>query len=185
MRKTLWLLGLVSLIITIIVLTDTYGLFETNGTATSDLTVGAWKIVLNETDISLAETIALNDFTYSETEHTEDGYFAPGRSAEFDIVIDTSQTEVSVEYSLDIDDSILEDYPNISFSIEDKDTNEVINSNTYSGIIYLSDQNKVKTLTISLNWENDPDYDESDTSLIDVSSLEFIISANFKQYIQE
>lgn len=185
MKKTLWLLGIASLAITMLVLVDTYGLFETNGEASSTLDIGAWKIVLNGTDISLAETIALNDFTYSATEHTEDGYFAPGRSAEFNIVMDTHESEVSVEYELNIDDSILEDYPNIHFSIKDTDTNEVINSNTYSGIIDLNAQNRVKTLTIYLTWDNIEEYDETDTSLIDFASFEFLINANFKQYTGE
>lgn len=185
MKKTLWLLGLVSLIITMVVLVDTYGLFETNGSASSELSIGEWVILVNNTDISLSETINLNNFTYSTTTHTQDGYFAPGRTGEFNIVMDTTGADVSVEFEMEIDDSVLEDYPNISFSIRDTNTNTTVNSSTYSGVIYLTDANRVKTLTISLIWDDDPDYDESDTTLMNEAEFIFPIDINFKQYIPE
>lgn len=170
------------LLLTILTIVDTYGLFETNAAATSDLTIGKWKIKVNGTDVSLAEQITLSDFTYSVSQHTADGYFAPGRTAEFTIEIDTSECEVAVEYDFDIDDSEIEDYPNIYFSIEDMDTGSQIISNNYSGVSLLSDNNRVKTLKLYLNWVNDPQYDESDTSTIG-KTLSFIIDADFKQYL--
>ena len=159
MKKRLLLFALLALAITLSVIGDTFALFETNGVADTEFEVGKWKIKINNEDISLAQTITLNDFVYSETTHTDDGYFAPGRSASFDIVIDTSESDVSVAYNLDIDDTILEDHPNIAFSILNVNTNEQLTTNTYSGVSYLSDTNRVVTLRLSLNWTDDEDYD--------------------------
>ena len=184
MKKILWLLSITFAIIALLVLVDTYGLFETNASSNSELSIGKWVIKLNDRDISLIQTINLNDFVYSSTTHTEEGYFAPGMSAEFDIVIDTTLTDVSVMYDLSIDDSAIDDYPNINFSITDMDTNTVIDSTNYSGIIYVNDINRVKTLKISLIWDDVLEYDESDSSLIG-EMLEFLINANFKQYTGE
>ena len=161
---------------------DTYGLFETNASAESELTIGKWLIKINGSDASLSEQITLSDFTYSASQHTADGYFAPGRTAEFEIEIDTSECEVAVEYELDIDDSEIEDYPNIYFSIEDMDTGNQIISNNYQGVSLLNDASRVKTLKLYLNWVNNPLYDESDTSTI-WTTLSFIIDADFKQYL--
>ena len=63
-------------------------------------------------------------------------------------------------------------------------TNQEIDSNTYSGVILLNTQNRTTTLRITLVWDNDPDYDISDTSLIG-EELAFTINANFKQYVGE
>ena len=184
MKKRLLLFALLAFAITLSVIGDTFALFETNGVADTEFEVGKWKIKINNEDISLAQTITLNDFVYSETTHTDDGYFAPGRSASFDIVIDTSESDVSVTYNLDIDDSILEEHPNIAFSVLNINTNEELTTNNYSGVSYLSDTNRVVTLRLSLNWTDDEDYDENDTALIG-EELPFNITAHFEQYTGE
>ena len=81
---------------------DTYALFETNASGEKDINIGKWKIFLNSNDVSTTKTITLSDFTYDNGDHIQDGYFAPGSSASFDIIIDASRTDVSVEYTLDI-----------------------------------------------------------------------------------
>lgn len=182
MKKIIWIVSIFVLLLTFLMIVNTYGLFETNAEATSDLTIGKWKIKVNGTDASLTEQITLNDFTYSTSQHTADGYFAPGRNAEFEIEIDTSECEVSVDYDFEINDSQIEDYPNIYFSIEDMDTGTQIISNSYSGVSLLNDASRVKTLKLYLNWVDDPQYDESDTSTIG-KTLSFIIDANFRQRI--
>lgn len=180
----LLLLGLFVLLITTLVVVDTYALFETNGSTDKELDIADWTILLNDVNVSESKTITLNDFTYVNGLHTQDNYFAPGSSAYFDLVIDASSAEVSVEYTLTIDDTVIADYPNIYFTIVDTDTNNQITDSEYSGVIPLSSQNRTKTLRINLVWDNDPDYDESDTSLIG-ETLAFTIDANFKQYIGE
>ncbi len=184
MKKYLILVSVLFLLFSLWFISDTYALFETNASATSNLEIGKWSIILNETDISLAETITLDNFTYSANTHTEDGYFAPGRNGEFEIDIDTSLSDVSVEYSLEIDDSELEEHPNIEFQIVDLDTNQTISSNTASGVILLSDQNRVKRIKIVLVWSDITEFDEEDTSLIG-TDMQFNISANFRQYLGE
>ena len=181
MKKRLFLIATVLLLVTTITVLSTYALFETNATAETDLDIGRWEIKLNNTDISLTESITLNNFVYNNGVHTEDGYFAPGSSAYFDVVIDTSDTDVSVAYDLEIDDSQIEDYPNIHFSIQNMATNQTISGTNISGVINLSDQNRTITLRISIIWDNLLAYDESDTSLIG-EELAFVLNANFEQY---
>lgn len=181
MKKRLFLIATVLLLVTTLVIVTTYGLFETNAYADTDLDIGRWVIKLNGTDITLSETITLNNFVYNNGAHTEDGYFAPGSSAYFDVVIDTADTDVSVSYDLEIDDSQIEDYPNIHFSIQNLTTNQTISGTNISGIIGLSDQNRTITLRISVIWDNLLQYDESDTSLIG-EELAFVLNANFEQY---
>ncbi len=182
MKKVLWIFALFCLLATIIVVQDTFGLFETNSTATKDLEVGRWKIYLNDEDISLTESITLDDFVYTNPNHVESGYFAPGSSAEFIIEIDASDTDVAVDYDITVDASSLQPYPNISFSIIDMDTNQSSINNHFSGIMNLTDTNRVKRLKLSINWVNDSDYDENDTSIIG-QDIKFILDVHFEQHV--
>jgi len=181
-NKYFILIGLFFLLITIYSVTKTYSLFETNTNGDANLSIGKWKIVLNNTDVTFSDTLTLSNFTYSSNTHMEDNYFAPGRSAEFVLEIDAHETDVSVIYNFEIDDSAILDYPNIYFSIEDLDTLERIDSSTISGVIPLDASNRIKRLKVYLVWSNELEYDESDSSLIG-EDLEFNINANFKQYL--
>ena len=178
------LFGIFLMLIISLVVVDTFALFETNAESTNNMEIGKWKILLNNNDISLVKTISLNNFTYNNGVHTENNYFAPGSSASFDVVIDATQSDVSMEYDLEIDTSSISDYPNINFTILNVGTNEMLTSSNYNGIIYLNDQNRVITLRIAVVWNDLAEYDESDTKLIG-SELNFEIAANFKQYIGE
>lgn len=184
MKKKLIILGIIFAIITFFAIKGTYALFETNGEGEANFEIGKWVIKLNGKDISLSKIITLDDFTFTSSEHTENGYFAPGSTAEFEIDIDVSESDVSVEYEIEIDDSSLDDYPNINFKIYDLDTNEEMLSNSTSGVMELDNPVKTKSLKLVLEWENDPDYDESDTSLIG-EELMFNTRVNFKQYLGE
>lgn len=163
---------------------DTYALFETNSSGNKNLSIGKWHILLNGENASQSKTISLHDFVYSNGEHTQDDYFAPGSSLYFDLDIDATETDVSVEYYIVIDDTKLEEHPNINFSIIEMETNEIIEANSYSGIILLDDEIKTKNLRVNLDWVNDSLYDSNDIELIN-DDLDFEINVNFKQYIGE
>ncbi len=180
-KRKLWLFAIVMLVFLITTITSTFALFETNASGDSELDIGRWVILLNGDDVKLNETITLDDFTYSATSHTADGKFAPGRDATFEIEIDATDSDVSVQYDISIDDSALFDHPNIDIVVTDLDTNTVINSVAVNGVIYLSDASRVKHLEIALEWNDNPLYDEEDTELIG-GELNFDISANFIQY---
>ena len=113
MKKRLWLLSILAAIILCSFIVESYGLFETEGSAEGVFSVGKWVIEVNDVNITQTRTITLDDFLYTGNQHIESGYFAPGSTAYFDILIDARSTDVSVEYDLSIDDSPIEDYPNI------------------------------------------------------------------------
>ena len=172
------------LAITTLIIVETYALFESNATGNSEFNVGRWIIYLNNNDVKETRTISLNDFVYTSSSHTQSGYFAPGSQAYFDLIIDASNSDVSVAYELEIDDTVITDYPNIYFTVTDLSTNQPVVGSTYNGLIRLSDANKVDSLRINLVWDNQSQYDDTDTSLIG-EELEFLITANFVQSIAE
>ena len=175
---------LFSLLVTMLLVVQTYALFETNTSGDGNLDIGKWVILVNDNDVTLTRTLTLDNFVYANGTHTQANYFAPGSTVYFDLVIDASESDVSVEYQLDVDASDLEDYPNISFAVTDLDNNQSITTTTYNSLIRLSDANRVHHIRINLVWNNQAAYDESDTSLIN-SEFSFDITADFKQSIAE
>jgi len=184
MKKRLIFGSIFALILLCLAIVDTYGVFETNASATSSFNIGSWEILLNGNDISLNQDITISDFVYQNNTHIEDGYFAPGSTAYLDLVINASNCDVAMEYELELDTSEFDDYPNISLVVTDMATNTVISGDTVQGQILLNSQSKIVTLRFSLVWTDNVLYDESDTSLID-ASLSFNVSANFSQLIEE
>ena len=184
MKAKLTLCAVILLGITVLVISNTFALFETNASGNTEFQIGKWVIKLNNRDISLDKIITLDDFVYVNSNHVEQNYFAPTSKAEYEIDIDANETDVSVEYTLDIDDSDISEYPNINFKILDLNTNEEIDDTTLSGIMYQNESNKTKRLKLVLEWENDGLNDESDTSLIG-QNLSFKIYLDFKQYLGE
>ncbi len=183
-KYNLFLLIIFVILLTLIAVVQTYALFETNANADTDFDIGEWVIKVNDTDITQTRTLTLNQFTYTSGSHTQNGYFAPGSTFSFDLVIDASESEVSVEYLIDIDDSDILEYPNINFTVTNLDTNVTETATSYDGIILLNDLSREARLRLNLVWNNETQYDESDTSLIG-QELAFDITANFKQYISE
>ena len=183
MRKRFVILGLVCLTLTFFAIKGTYSLFETNPSGNADFQIAKWVIKLNDRDISQDKLITLDDFNIINSSHTEEGYFAPGSIAEYELDIDVAESDVSVQYEIDIDDSSLESYPNIHIKTYDLDTEEEITSNHRDGIITLDDPIKLIRIKIILEWENLEEYDITDTELID-GRLNFNIKVNFKQYLE-
>lgn len=184
MKTKLILCAVILLGITVLVISNTYALFETNASGNAEFQIGKWVIKLNNRDITLDKIITLDDFVYVNNSHVEQNYFGPTSKAEYEVDIDASETDVSVEYLLNIDDSDISEYPNINFKILDLNTNTEINDTSLSGIMYQNETNKTKRLKLILEWNEDGLSDESDTSLIG-KNLSFKIYINFKQYLGE
>ena len=182
MKKILIVVSFAVLLLLSLVFMNTYALFQTDGVASKNLSIGRWIIKINDIDTMVSQNISLNDFVYDNSIHTQNEYFAPGSDAYFDVEIDASLTDVSVLYTIDVDDSDLEDHPNIGFSIENLDTEETVSVLPMEGVIALSSNNRTINLRVHLTWSNNTLYDDADTSLID-GNLSFVLTANFKQYL--
>lgn len=180
------MLSVFSLLCTVLIISETYGLFETNTNGRVEFPIAKWKIVVNEEELSNEKQITLTDFTFKENPHTEDGFFAPGSEAYYDFVIDASGSEVSVAYTIQIDASSLKNHPNIKLTVTDKNNTANVSPDglTYKGILKRDTLNELKEFKINLVWENDAKYDIQDSSLIK-KELPIKLNVNFSQHIKE
>ena len=111
MKKTLIVLSLVLLIFTFYQIKTSFGLFETKIDNDNELAIAKWHIYVNDNDLTgKEETFTVTDITYSNNSGVSEGYFAPGTTGSFLLIIDPKDTEVSFTYELAI---TLDKYPNI------------------------------------------------------------------------
>ena len=69
-NKYVYLALIFLFLIGLLTVTNSYSLFETNATGDGEMDIGHWQIILNDVDVTYAETLTLDSFTYSTTSHT-------------------------------------------------------------------------------------------------------------------
>lgn len=78
------------------------------GKANSNISIAAWKIKINNENIETSNTFVLNNNQQTAGAQTTNNKIAPDSNGYFEIILDLSDTEVSIDYKLEIDTSILE-----------------------------------------------------------------------------
>ncbi len=151
----------ICLVIVILVykILQTYAVFYSEMNGAVNVGKGKWVIKVNNKDITQGTD---NSFTIDSVQadansHVKEGNLAPGLSGSFEIVIDPSQTDVSIRYDVTLN---TENMTNKSITInnisEISQGNSLVKTgeNTYSAIIPL-DQIKnsvVNTLKVTIEW---------------------------------
>ena len=189
----LWLIVVIAFSIAFVVFSDTLALFETDSSGVVNSDVGKWLIKVNNQTITetVNEAIEINSFQYSSDSHVETGYIAPGGTAYFDLVVDATECDVAVLYSIDLNLSEMDVAANISISLQDLNGANVVRTGeyVYSGIISLASINndETRTLRVTINWNDNPANNESDTALGEVEDSLITIPIIFqaRQYLGE
>lgn len=199
-RKNFVLLGILLLVaVTSGVVAVTYSRYITTATGNSSATVAAWLITINnDDDVTTTNTFTSNDFTWTNNNaagNVAADHIAPGVSGVSSIVLDASNAQVDVEYSITIDTSDLVDTfyncEQLSVTIgSGQDAVEVDftdNSGdpiTYEGNIWLTAANRSVSIPITIAWANENQYNESDTYIgANISSIDIPVSVTVSQVV--
>jgi len=172
---------------------DTLALFETDTIGTGEEPIGKWIIKVSGKDITTgtSEEIVIDSFVYTPNQHVESGYIAPGGSAYFDLVIDATDCDVAVKYTLNFDLSDTDYEDNIRFEIDGLETIGIVQTgeHDYTGVISLSqiENDETLSLRIYVYWDDDANYNASDTEIGTVygNSLKVPIGFHAIQYLGE
>ena len=188
MKKNLWIACFLMAFISLYFVVDTMALLESSGEAIIEKSVGKWEITLNDLDITLNDTLTFDDFLYAENENVQEGYFAPGTEASYEIEVNPGNTDVSIRYDITVNFTNLENHPNIYASVKAGETELTGMNGTYSGVMSLSDIKNGKTLILDiiLIWEDDENYNEADGVFgQEDASFTIPITMKFSQYLGE
>lgn len=193
-KATLIIASIIATIILIITIYYTYALFESNVSAEISVNNGTWKILINNTDITKENT---KEFTIDQINvigdaHTESGKLAPGLSGNFNILIDPTDTDVSIKYEVTFDLANLEKTKVQIDSIEETILGKELiktGENTYTGVISLAEirQGIKNEITVNLSWKEDETTNVEDTLIgsSENSQIEIPVSIKVSQYLGE
>lgn len=189
------ILTFVIFIITIYEIRSTYAIFYSQMQGTSKNDIGKWNIEINSTNISsgINETFLIENLNIDSNINVKQGKLAPGSNGSFDIVINPTNTDVSIRYDITIDESKITTSGISLLSIEETlDLESLLirtGEYTYTGIIPLSKINGyyLNNIKVKFSWINDElnNIEDSYIGNIKDNRLDIPITVNVTQYLGE
>ena len=199
-RKNFVLLGILLLVaVTSGVVAVTYSRYITTATGSSSATVAAWNITINnDGDVATTNTFTSNDFTWVNNNSAGNvlaDHIAPGVTGYSSIVLDATNTQVDVEYSITIDtQDLVNDFAGcdqltitigtgqnaVTVDFDDTSGDPI----SYEGNIWLTSANKSVSIPITIAWANENQYNDSDTLIgATISSIDIPVSVTVSQVV--
>ena len=169
----------------------TYATFTSEFSGDMKIDSATWKIIVNNTDISSStvKTFTIDELNVDESQGVESGKLAPGLNGNFNILIDPSDTDVSIKYEIKLDTQYI-DNANIEIvSVNETNNNKDLintNKNEYTGTILLDDIKKGTTDNIQVNvkWE-DNDLKDIDIGEKPNNQIKIPVEIKISQYLGE
>ncbi len=168
---------------------DTYGVFESNITNNTSNDLAKWQILINGSNVTdQTSTFTINTISWNPNSGVASGKAAPGLSGFFEIIINPTGSEVSIEYEITMDMDHSSNSQIIIESVKDEDGTplSLIDTNKYYGLITL-DQialGEIKTIRVDVVWNNDEGNNLIDSGYIDDINpvLDIPITVRLVQY---
>ena len=207
MKKLLRILVLIMLIITLFQIANMYALYKDQLQGEYTNLLGVWAIKVNEVDISSGEenltfNITEDHLTYVDSDRVKSQKIAPGAQAYFDIVIDPTNTDVSILYKLKIK---LEEIETAKFKLvnvenyfqKSGETEQIVNDDVYTNnetnehqaVIPLTRINDqcLNYVRLYFEWEDVEENNQTDSELGQTENAKITVplEINLKQYTGE
>ena len=205
MKKLLTILLLIMLIISFFQITNMYALYKEQLQGDYANLLGVWAIKVNGVDISSGEknlkfTMTEDNLKYIESANVKDNKLAPGRQACFEIIIDPTNTDVSILYTLNIKLSEIDEAKMSLVKVENyfqkqDETEQITNETVYTGIeshkavipIAKINEKYINHVKLYFEWTNVEENNESDSILgaTESAKISVPLEINLKQYTGE
>ena len=192
-KKVLIIIVLLIIIFIILIyaILSTFATFRSEFTGDMKIDNATWKILVNSTDISsnAVKEFVIDDIEIDESQGVEPGKLAPGLKGNFNILIDPTETDVSIMYEIKFDTTDI-NATNIRIdSVKETMAGNTLiksDSNTYVGIISLDDikNNLTNNIQVTLFW---CDYGNEDINIGSIPNHKINIPVQVKvsQYLGE
>jgi len=191
-KKRITLLIIMCLLLAgIFIASYSYALYENNVTGDVDTTPANWNIKVNNTLISTGVTneFVIDNINYTQTDtNVRSGKFAPGIEGYYDITIDPTDTEVSIKYTIEIEDFDNENLKIDHISLLSGNGTLTQSGDDYVGIIPLNSTIKEK-IRIFLVWDDlntdEANEKDSEMGISENPDVEIPVTIHFIQYLGE
>ncbi len=191
LKKIFIIVSLIILLFVIYKMVGIYAVFYSEGTAQISQQQSDWIIRVNSEMISngVNQTFSINEISLTSDSHVLSGKIAPGISGNFYITIDPHDTDVAIEYDilLDLDGMDHDNFQITSVVEENRGAPITFVDGVIHGIISLQDvqSNLAHRLRLSIEWENDEQYNNEDTEIgmSGANTVSIPVRANVYQYL--
>ena len=158
-RKIKILLAILTLLICISQIKQTYAKYTESKEGNTDFTIANWKIIVNDKDITEASSMSsLINPVYIENDNVANNVIAPQSEGYFDLNIDASKTQVSFKYSIKIntpDDSSVTDLKITGYQINDESLVTVNEQSEIANTVNYKSSNKTIKIRVYFKWIDD------------------------------
>ena len=206
MKKLLTILLLIMLIISLLQIANMYALYKPENQGDYSNLLGVWSIKVNGADISsgdqnLTFNMTEDNLIYLDSARVKSQKMAPGTQAYFEIIIDPTNTDVSVIYQLDMQFEQLTTKMKLvkvenwfqksgnEGKIENTDISTNLASNTYKAVIPISKINDkyLNHVKLYFEWINDENNNAVDSEIgqTENAKISVPLKINLKQYTGE
>jgi len=206
MKKLLTILLLIMLIISLLQIANMYALYKQENQGDYSNLLGVWSIKVNGADISsgdqnLTFNMTEDNLIYLDSARVKSQKMAPGTQAYFEIIIDPTNTDVSVIYQLDMQFEQLTTKMKLvkvenwfqksgnEGKIENTDISTNLASNTYKAVIPISKINDkyLNHVKLYFEWINDENNNAVDSEIgqTENAKISVPLKINLKQYTGE
>lgn len=154
------ILAFVSLVFSISLIQETYAKYQTTATGETSIKIARWNIKVNEQDILLnsAVTEAITP-VFIGNDNTKADVIAPRAEGYFDIIMDTTNVDVSFRYTISTSpnlESSVTDLIVTGYSINGSEiTNVDGNMTNVTNTVLYTDTNKINTVRVYIKWNDD------------------------------
>lgn len=190
-RKVILLLAFLSLFVSLYFIQDTYAKYLTTVDTEVSGSIARWNILVNNTAIRNNSTLSnLITPQFAGTTHIAQDVIAPTVTGYFVLNIDSTDVDVSYTYTISIEPN--DDLPDFKVSgykigngaVTPVDTSAAVPS--ISNDVLLSDQNRIQTVTVYIQWDDDEltqTMDNADDTEVTntLTDVDITVSMNFIQ----
>ena len=173
------LIGIIILLASIII-GNTVAKYVTSASSNADINIARWQVLVNNEDVTSAAT--LNNIitpVFPGNNNIAQGVIAPSAEGYFDIVIDATNTDVSLRYEVTTsanEESIVQDLVLSGYSIDNGERQEIVEDENgnfkIQGDIRYNSQDKDVTLRVYIKWNDDAENGATMTNADDTSTTQ-------------
>ena len=148
------LLIVIALLLIVGLSISTYALYKSSATGEASATVADWEVKVNTTSIVTNNEFTISDINWETNDNVKSGLIAPGSTGTLTLLIDATDSETSVNYSINADTTELS---NDNFTLTAATGSSLTGSVAYG---------ETKSVTLNITWDAD---DSTDSNTADMA----------------
>lgn len=188
-RKLTLLVAIISLLFCFATVSETYAKYNTSLEGKTNISVARWHILVNNQDVrNNGSTSAELTPTFLGTEHISPDVIAPTSEGYVDLIIDSSEVDVSFKYTItpDVDPtSSVTDLIVTSYTVNGGENITITNGQSITDNIYKADNVNLTTIRLYVKWDDSSNgkmSNEDDTNAtISTEKAKLKLNINFIQ----